>query len=369
MTGVEQHVEEADTCGPQVGVDHLDPRPGDPQPVPCRDRAGVAGRVAHGLGDLAGHHVAGGVGHGRGVALEPGLGVVGEEGGEALAHTPGRHDGDGLGRLRVHLLGHRDDVLVVGEDHDLVGGARLDRGQEISRRRVHGLATRDHALDAEAVEDPLDAVAHGDGDHGGGDGLGGVRGLLDGPAAGNAIQDPSLLVEALDLLEEVGDADLLRPTGVDGGLDGGPDVVGVDVAVPDAVATDHDDGIPDAGPHVLERRDRLVGCLEEVHHLVAEVADTVGAGRGLPVRHDRAVVGRDRRLGDASAVDDVEQDVEQQQEPAPARIDHPRLLQDRQQLGRVGEGLRSPPAGGVQHVDEGAAGIGRRPRPRSPTRG
>ena len=56
---------------------------------------------------------------------------------------------------------------------------------------------------------------------------------------------------------------------------GGADVVGVDVAVPDAVAADDHDRVADARPHVLERGDGLVRRLEEVHDLVAQVADVV----------------------------------------------------------------------------------------------
>ena len=61
---------------------------------------------------------------------------------------------------------------------------------------------------------------------------------------------------SFDLLEQVGDPDVAGPAGVDGGLDRGADVVGVDVAVPDAVAADDHDRVADAGPHVLERGDR-----------------------------------------------------------------------------------------------------------------
>ena len=53
------------------------------------------------------------------------------------------------------------------------------------------------------------------------------------------------------------------------------DVVGVDVAVPHPVAPDDDDGVADAGPHVLEPFDGVVGRGEQVHDLVAEIADRV----------------------------------------------------------------------------------------------
>ena len=79
-----------------------------------------------------------------------------------------------------------------------------------------------------------------------------------GPAPGraHALAHPALL---LDLLVEVGHPDAVRPPGVHAGLDGRADVVGVDVAVPQAVAADHDDGVADAGPHLLEGLDGVVG--------------------------------------------------------------------------------------------------------------
>ncbi len=64
---------------------------------------------------------------------------------------------------------------------------------------------------------------------------------------------------------------LRGPPGIERRLDRGADVVGVDVAVPQALAADDDDRVADAGPHVLEGGDRVVGRVEEVHDLVTEV--------------------------------------------------------------------------------------------------
>ena len=87
------------------------------------------------------------------------------------------------------------------------------------------------------------------------------------PDGARALTHPALL---LHLLEQVGHPDGARPAGVEGRLDGRTDVIGVDVAVPQAVPADHHDGVPEAGPDLLERGDGLVGRLEQVHHLVAE---------------------------------------------------------------------------------------------------
>ena len=62
------------------------------------------------------------------------------------------------------------------------------------------------------------------------------------------LADPRLLLAFLDLLEQVGDADLGGTPGDDAGLDGGADVVGVHVAVPDAVAADDDDRVAERAP-------------------------------------------------------------------------------------------------------------------------
>ena len=88
-------------------------------------------------------------------------------------------------------------------------------------------------------------------------GGGPVPSLL-GPAPGSAhaLAHPALL---LHLLVEVGHPDAVRSPRVHAGLDGRADVVGVDVAVPQAVAADHDDGVADARPHLLERLNGVVG--------------------------------------------------------------------------------------------------------------
>ena len=142
----------------------------------------------------------------------------------------------------------------------------------------------------------------------------------------------------LDLLEQVGDADLARAPGLDAGLDRATDVVGVDVAVPEAVATDDDDGVAERGPGPLERRDRRVLGLEQVHHLVAERREVVAGEVGLD--RDRRV--DDLGLGDRAAGDDLEERVEQQREARAAGVDDAGLLQDREQLGRAQHGVDVP---------------------------
>src|SRR6185437_15160930 len=147
---------------------------------------------------------------------------------------------------------------------------------------------------AEGVEDAADAVArhHGDDARGGRgtDTLGGGSGA----GGADAFAHPALL---FDLLVEIGHPDARRaPLHVERRLDGGTDVVRVDVAVPHPVPADHDDGVADAGPDVLEALDGVVGRGEHVHDLVPQVADVgvfaVRAGGALGgVRGEVAVEG------------------------------------------------------------------------------
>jgi hypothetical protein len=135
----------------------------------------------------------------------------------------------------------------------------------------------------------------------------------------------------------------------------------VDVAVPDPVAAHDDDGVADAGPHVLEGRDGVVVRLQEVHHLVAEVGDVAVlaalgvAGEGLGEHRPIDLDG----FGDRATVGDVEEHVEQQQEAGATGVDHACVLEDREHLGRPLEGIGAPGAGGVQDRDEVGPALGR----------
>ena len=136
----------------------------------------------------------------------------------------------------------------------------------------------------------------------------------------------------LDLLEQVGDPDVARPAGLDAGLDGAADVVGVHVAVPEAVAADDHDRVAERGPRLLERVDGRVVGVEQVHHLVAQRRRCRSP---CEVRLDGHRRGADGRLGDRAAVDHLEERVEQQREAAAAGVDDARLAEHRQQVGRV----------------------------------
>ena len=103
--------------------------------------------------------------HRGGVLVGRRLGVVHDQRRQRLGHRARRHDEHGLGGERVDLLGDRDDVLVVRQDHDLLGVDVLDRVEQFGRRRVEGLAAGHDALHAKIAEQLGEAVAGAHGDH------------------------------------------------------------------------------------------------------------------------------------------------------------------------------------------------------------
>ena len=245
---------EQPTGGARWGVgDRHHPVAAQTDPVALPHRAGVGAGVAHRPGHLAGDDPGGRRRHRLDVGFGVRRRVVGQERREALHDRLG---GDHPHRLRaelVHLLGDRADVLVVGQDHDLLGVEGIDDLQDLRSRRVHGLPARDQVVDAERPEDPPDALAGHDCDHV----CGGDRAepLLERGVA-RVLADPPLF---FDLVGQVGDPDVAGPAAVERRLDRRSDVVGVDMAVPGAVAADHDDRVADAGPHLLEGGDGVVG--------------------------------------------------------------------------------------------------------------
>ena len=301
----------------------------DRDPVALADRPEVGRRVAHGAGHLAGADTRRRFGERGDVGDEVGVGVVADERGERLDDARRRHDLDAAIGERVDLLRDGNDVLVVGQHDDALRRRRLDRLEDLRRRRVHRLAAGDDDLHAEAREQPADAVAHRDRDD---------RGLDRGEGRDVAGAVPPAATHScscVDLLEQVGDPDLMRSARFDAGFDRGADVVGVDVAVPDAVAADDDDRVAERAPRVLERGDRRVGRVEQVHHLVAQAGDVVAA----EVRLDRRGREPQRRLGDRPAVDDLEErGASSSVKPLPPASTTPALAQHREQVGSAGDG-------------------------------
>ena len=168
----------------------------------------------------------------------------------------------------------------------------------------------------------------------------------------DALSDPALLDH---LLDQVGHADLARPSDVERCLDGLADLVGVDVAVVEPVSAHHDDGVPDAGPDLLESGDGLVRSLEQVHDLVAQLADVTSDGgrRGCVRDLDRVGRGRHRQR---AIRDDVAEGVEQEQEAGATRVDDAGLLERREQIGRRRQRQLGADPGGLCRLGEVVAG-------------
>ncbi len=291
------------------------------------------------------------------------LRVVLEKGGEAFLDAGSRDDPDRLGGLDGRLLGDRNDVVVVREDHHLFAGGHLDGEEQVGGRRVHRLTPAHDLMHAQRAEDAPNTVAGADRHHRTPHRLR-VR-LGFGLGAGRVPYPPFLF----DLLPEVRNADASRPAGFQGRLDGGAYVVGVDVTVPQPAPAHDDDRVAQAGPHLPEGRQRLVRRFQQVHDLVA------GPGRPPPPGQqpggDREVVGASRverpiRSGKRSAGRDVEEGVEEQDKPGAPGVHHPRGLEHGQLFGRTGQSGSGRPVGRFEDREEvralnhrGRGGLGR----------
>ena len=177
---------------------------------------------------------------------------------------------------------------------------------------------------------------------------------------------PALL---FDLVAQVRHPDLAGPADLDGRLYGLAHVVGVDVAVVQAVAAHDDDGAPAALPHGAEGGHRLVRRLQEKHHLEAQFGGapvprgTMAGQGGLPsgpgvvgrLRPGRPPAGRPgRRRGcrHRTSVQDVQETVEHKQQPGPAGVHHAGGTQRRQLCGGPVQGPGRRLAGALEHVDQ-----------------
>ena len=70
-----------------------------------------------------------------------------------------RHNRHLFDRHFFGLIGRHDDVLVVGQDDDLIGGQVLERVQNILRGGVHGLPAFDDGGHAQAGKDAAQPCA------------------------------------------------------------------------------------------------------------------------------------------------------------------------------------------------------------------
>ena len=269
------------------------PLPGQAQVVALGDGAGLADAGAHGPGHLPGDHPAGALGHEGDVGVGVALGVVFEQGREALLDAAGRDDPDRLRRPGGRLARRRGRCCCcwAGPPPASPGAASM----AASRSAVEGfidcppLTTWWTPSDRKMrrMPSPVHTATDGAADRC-------VR-RLQSPTAGRPPPAPNAPPRP-------------APTGRRPGSGGGgppplpasmaaPDVVGVDVAVPQTVAADTTIESPETGPHLTERRDRLVGRFEQVHDLVTEPGAVVAARPGFGAAGVAARAVRGRRPG------------------------------------------------------------------------
>ena len=339
MRVVNHLVQEAGSGLKQRAGDHPDPSSGETQVVALRDVTHVASRVAYSHRHLTGHHGFSCRGHGRPVVLGGGLGVVLQERGKPLCDAPGRDHPDVLIALGVNLFSRGNDVPVVRQHHHVVGRDSLHCGQQVSRRRVHGLTPSHYTPHPQGPEDVTDTRTVGHGHHGTRHRVSNVLGVDQ-----DLVADPCLL---LDLLEQVGNSDPVWAAYGDPRLNGATYVIGVDVAVPDPVAPNHHNRVPQGGPRLLEAVDQPVRCVKEVHDLVASPRCPVGAVViGTPFGRRRRNL---RRVGQRPSVNNSEHGVQQKQVSASPSVHHAGLGQHGQQFGCPGQTLTTGRSGRLGH--------------------
>ncbi|CAM5240799.1 hypothetical protein SGLAM104S_09403 [Streptomyces glaucescens] len=163
-----------------------------------------------------------------------------------------------------------------------------------------------------------------------------------------------------------------QQAGLDARLDGGTGVVHVHVDVPQPVAADHHEGVPERVQPLPQPRHGGVVGLQQIDHLeggAAVLGDRRPFRAGLPVvprgvLHSRVPPGgRGRRCARCLPRAGLHQCPEHRHEPAPPGVDHSGALQHGELPGGGGEGGTRPVVGGPRH---GTAAV--RARPRHPHR-
>ena len=114
-----------------------------PEPLSLPHRDAVDLRVARGPGDLSRGHVSRASRASAARSPRRQIRWVAADRGETGGHRPRRDDRDRLGRMPGGLLGAQDDVRVVRQDDHRRCRARLDRREDLGRRRVHRLPAFD----------------------------------------------------------------------------------------------------------------------------------------------------------------------------------------------------------------------------------
>ncbi|GAA3217452.1 hypothetical protein GCM10020256_20540 [Streptomyces thermocoprophilus] len=293
--------------------------------------------LAFGDRDLGVAGGARGRGHRDDVLVEAAVRLVHGERGDALHRGTGRDEGD-PDALGTGLLGRRGGRVpqlgVVGQQHDLARvGASYGLHQLPSGGRLPG-ASEDGGGARLAVQRGQALAGH----HG-----------HDGPL--DALADGACGVGVPGA--EVRDADPVRPSRLDAGLDGGARVVDVDVHVPQTVAAHDHQGVPQGVQALPQPCHGGVLGLQQVDHFERGSAlFAVRAGRRVFHARVRVRGGRSGRL----PRERLHQRRQHRHEPPPARVHDPGAFQRGQLPGRGGEGGAGAFVGGAGHGPAVAVG-------------
>ena len=118
--------------------------------------------VAGSVGDLGSGHILNGCGHGFQDFLRLLLQIHSHHGGDTLGNSGGGNHHNFFFRQPHTLLGSHDDVLVVGEDKDHLGGNLVDLLENTLGGGVHGLSAGDNTVGSQIPEHGGQAVAGAD---------------------------------------------------------------------------------------------------------------------------------------------------------------------------------------------------------------
>ena len=242
-----------------------------------------------------------------------------------------------LGGQGIHLLGGHDDVLVVGQNENRLGGHLVYRLQNVLGAGIHGLAAGDDLVNAQIQEHVRKACAGTDGYH--------AQGLL---GLGNLGSQILLVHDLLGVLQ----AHILHLHGDEGAVVNGlaqslAGVIGVDMNLDDLIVVHQHQAVA----QLAQEGTKLLGIL-----VVLPADDELGAvGKGnvlgVEVGEVRSFLHR-RRVGGRLchhilALNGGQHGLQGSEPALAAGIHNPRLLQNRVLVDGVCQGNLGLLHGGI----------------------
>ncbi len=288
---------------------------------------------AHRSGDGNGFHCGLHPIHSLDIALQVRLAVEGQQGGYALGNGLGGHHLHGLVGQGVDMVGGRNDVLVIGQDDDLVRGHLLHSLEHVLGAGIHGLPSGNYSGHPQALEDLGEPVSGGHGH----DADIGLRRLV-------SLQPEEVLV----LLVHVADAHLVHGAQRGDMMDNLARIQGMDVNPDGGVVADHYQGLPLLLQLALQSFQVKLTSLEQELGAVAVRLFVLGHHLRRPA-HQGSAAGDHIGLAGLEllgvTLEIVEDALQNGIKPLSAGIHHPGLLEDIEEIGGVGYRF----VGGVDH--------------------